>query len=242
MPYRRLPNTDAARIRAMKMAHTIGKELPPFKLAYTGKTFVRLQAFIPSFENIHSLQRQSMANQVSSNKDYQEVVKKAKTYISHFLRVMNMAVQRGDFRTDTPEFFGLTNGHASVPLLSTEKDIIHWGTTIIDGEAKRIRAGMTPVTNPTIAVVRVHFENFMDSWQYQKTLGKRTADYSSQMAEMRKEADKIIVDIWNEVEETFADLPEETKRLKAEGYGLVYVFRKGELEKIGEPGSEMPLL
>ena len=49
MPYRRLPNTDAARIRAMKEALKLGKELPPFKLAYSGGTYVRLQAFLPSF-------------------------------------------------------------------------------------------------------------------------------------------------------------------------------------------------
>ncbi|HUS86932.1 MAG TPA: hypothetical protein VMW76_06820 [Bacteroidales bacterium] len=226
----------------MKMAYTKGKELPPFKLAYTAKTFVKLQAFLPSFENIYQLQRQSMANQASSNKEYQEVVKKAKTYINHFLRVMNMAVQRGDFRQDTPDFFGLINGKVSLPHISTEKEIINWGSRIMEGEAKRIRAGRTPVTNPTIAVVRVHFENFMDAWQYQKTLSKRTADYSCQMAEMRKEADQIIVDIWNEVEETFSDLPEISKRIKAEAYGLVYVFRRGELEKIEAPRSGMPLI
>jgi len=35
MPYRRLPNTDTARIRAMKTALELGKELPPHKLAYS---------------------------------------------------------------------------------------------------------------------------------------------------------------------------------------------------------------
>lgn len=231
MPYRRLPNTDAARIRAMKEALKKGKELPPFKLAYTAGTFVKLQAFLPTFENIHQLQRQSMANQVNSNKDYQEIVKKAKTYVSHFLRVMNLAVQRGDLRKDTFEFFGLINGNSSLPTLTSEKDIIKWGKIIVEGEANRLRAGRTPVTNPTIAVVKVHFEKFMDSWQYQKTLHKRTGDYSNRISVLRKEADQLIVNIWNEVEATFADLPEEEKRFEAEKYGLVYVFRKSEMDK-----------
>lgn len=231
MPYRRLPNTDAARIRAMKEALIKGKELPPFNLAYTSRSYVRLQAFLPSFENIHQLQRQSMNNQVNSNKNYQEVVKKAKTYISHFLRVMNLAIQRGDLRKDTLEFFGFTNGTSSLPTLSSERDVISWGTRIIEGEAKRLRTGRTPVTNPTIAVVKVHFEQFTDAWQYQKTLHKRTSDYSAQIATLRKEADGLIVNIWNEVETTFSNLSEEQKRKEAEVYGLVYVFRKSELEK-----------
>lgn len=175
-----------------------------------------------------------MANQVNSNKAYQEVVKKARVYVNHFLKVMNLAVQRGDLRKDTPEFFGFTNGTSSLPTLSSEKDVIEWGKCIIEGEAKRLRSGRTPVTNPTIAVVKVHFEKFLDAWQFQKTLHKRTSDYSSQIAELRKQADDIIVTIWNEVEETFSPMSEEVKRFEAEKYGLVYVFRKSELEKNGE--------
>lgn len=238
MPYRRLPNTDAARIRAMRVALAKGKELPPFKLAYTAGTFVRLQAFLPSFENIYQLQRQSMSNQVNSNKEYQEVVKKAKTYVSHFLRVMNLAIQRGDLRKDTLEFFGMNNGNSSIPTLSSEKDVISWGKLIIEGEANRLRAGRTAVTNPTIAVVKVHFEKFMDAWMYQKTLHKRTGDYTNQIAVLRKESDALIVNIWNEVEKSFSDLSEEEKRTEAEKYGLVYVFRKSELQKVSE---KMPI-
>jgi len=41
MPYRRLPNTDSARVRALKRAVEISKDIPPFRLAFfnedTGK-------------------------------------------------------------------------------------------------------------------------------------------------------------------------------------------------------------
>ena len=237
MPYRRLPNTDAARIRAMREALTIGKELPPFKLAYTSKSFVELQAYLPNFENIYVMQRQSMSNQVNSNKEYQEIIKKARTYINHFIKVMNLAIQRGDLRPDTPGFYGLTNGNSSIPPLTSEKDIIEWGKKLIEGEARRQRAGRTSLTNPTIAVVKVHYEKFLDAWQFQKTLHKRTADYSSRIAKMRKEADDIIVNVWNEVESTFSNLEEEQKRSEAEKYGLVYVFRKEELENSNSAGD-----
>ena len=54
MPYRRLPNTDTARIRAMKTALEKGKELPPHKLAFSSKTIVNLQKFLPSLNTIFS--------------------------------------------------------------------------------------------------------------------------------------------------------------------------------------------
>jgi hypothetical protein len=41
--------------------------------------------------------------------------------------------------------------------------------------------------------------------------------------------DGVIQQVWNEVEDAFNDLPEEMKREKATEYGLVYVFRKNEL-------------
>jgi hypothetical protein len=44
--------------------------------------------------------------------------------------------------------------------------------------------------------------------------------------------DGIIQQIWNEVEDTFDDLPEEMRREKASEYGLVYVFRKSELNNV----------
>ncbi|HDZ40669.1 MAG TPA: hypothetical protein ENH59_03180 [Bacteroidetes bacterium] len=232
MPYRRLPNTDAARIRAMDQALIKGKELPPFKLAYTAENYVKLQALLPSFIHNYQLQRQAYNKQVESNKEYQESLKKAKTYINHFLRVMIMAVQRKDLRDDTPKFFGFVSGHSSLPTLSSEKDVIYWGKKIIEGEAARMREGRTPVTNPTMAVVKVHFENFLDAHHFQKTLQKRTGECSDKISELREQADELIIDIWNEVENTFADLPDEEKRTEAEEYGLVYVFRKSELEKI----------
>ncbi|MDT8402123.1 MAG: hypothetical protein RQ743_10540 [Bacteroidales bacterium] len=232
MPYRRLPNTDAARIRAMDQALSKGKELPPFNLAYTPENYVKLQALLPSFIHNYQLQRQAYDKQVESNKDYQESLKKAKTYINHFFRVMVMAVQRKDFRQDTPEFFGFVNGHSALPTLATEKDVIFWGRKIIEGETARMREGRTPVTNPTMAVVKVHFENFLDAYHFQKTLQKRTGECSDKISELREQVDDLIVNLWNEVENSFSDLPDEEKRSEAEKYGLVYVFRKSELEKI----------
>ena len=89
MPYRRLPNTDTARIRAIKNAIDKGKELPPHKLAFTSKTLVRLQRILPMFENNIIVYRQSLLSQSKKSKDYNEISKKARIYLTHFIKVMN---------------------------------------------------------------------------------------------------------------------------------------------------------
>jgi hypothetical protein len=231
MPYRRLPNTDAARIRSMKIALEKGKELPPHKMAYSAKMVVHLQKFLPLFEHSIQLQKQAVATQIKKSKDYGEVAKKARVYLTHFIRVMNMAVYRGDLPAETRAYYGLATNESTIPPLSTENELISWGRRIIEGEEFRIRRGASPITNPTIAVVKVRFEKFLEANNYHKTLAKKTLDYSERTGDMRKEADEIILQIWNEVEAAHSSLPEDMRKKESEEYGLVYFYRKNELVK-----------
>jgi hypothetical protein len=228
MPYRRLPNTDAARIRAMKTALDRGKELPPNKMAYSAKLLVKLQKFLPLFEHSILLQRQAIASQNKKSKDYNEVAKKARIYLTHFVRVMNMAIFRGDLPAETRAYYGLATNESTVPSLNSENELISWGRRIIEGEEFRLRKGGSPITNPTIAVVKVRFENFIEANNFSKILAKKTLDYSERLGDMRREADRIILNIWNEVEANCNSLPEEVRKKECEEYGLVYFYRKNE--------------
>ena len=231
MPYRRLPNTDTARIRAMKTALEKGKELHPNQLAFSSKTIVRLEKFLPLFDHNFKLYRQTLASQNKKGKDYNETLKKARIYLTHFIRVMNMAIFRGDLPVETRAFYGLATDESTVPSFSTENELMSWGRRIIEGEEFRIKKGGSPITNPTIAVVKVRFENFIEAWNYHNKLAKRTIDYTEKNYALRKEADEIILQLWNEIEKTNIALPEDVRKSACEEYGLVYFYRKGELDK-----------
>ena len=233
MPYRRLPNTDAARIRAMKTALEKGSELPPYKMAFSTKTFIRLQKFLPLFEHTIQLQRQAVASQNKKNKDYVEIVKKARVYMTHFLRVMNMAIFRGDLPAETRAYYGLATNESTVPSLNTENELISWSRRIIEGEEFRIRKGGSPITNPTIAVVKVRFGNFLEAYNFHLTLAKQTFDYTERTNDMRREADEIILQLWNEVEASQSSLSDDMRKKACEEYGLIYFYRKNELDKTG---------
>jgi hypothetical protein len=229
MPYRRLPNTDTARLRAMRIALEKGKDVPPHKLAFSSKTLVRLQKNLPQFEHNIKLYRQSLASQNKKNKDYNDVLKKAKIYLTHFIRVMNMAVMRGDLPLETRVYYGLEINESTVPSLNTENELLSWGRRIIDGEEFRIRKGGNPINNPTIAVVKVRFEKYIESLNFHGSLVKKTNDYSDKNNLLRKEADEIILQLWNEIEATNSSLPEEIRKNLNEEYGIVYFYRKSEL-------------
>jgi hypothetical protein len=226
MPYRRLPNTDTARIKAMRIALEKGREVPPHKLAFSSKTLVRLQKNLTQFEINIKMYRQSMSSQ---NRDYNDILKKARIYLTHFIRVMNMAVMRGDLPLETRVYYGLEINESTVPSLNTENELLSWGRRIIDGEEFRIRKCGNPINNPTIAVVKVRFEKYLEALNHHSTLVKKTYDYSDKNNFLRKEADEIILQLWNEIETTHSGLPEDIRKNMNEEYGIIYFYRKSEI-------------
>jgi hypothetical protein len=229
MPYRRLPNTDAARLKSLKSALEKGRTVPPFKLAFSTNTFRRIYAVLPQYENAISEQKNIQNIVAERNKEYQKRLKKTRLYISHFIQVVNMAIVRGDMAPDTRNYFGLEEDEKKLPSLNTDEDVINWGKQLIHGEQQRRNKGLNPVTNPTIAVVKVHFDKFMEFHNYQEGLRIRSQLAQDDLYVRRTAADAIIQQVWNEVEQTYSDLPEEMRREKAGEYGLVYVFRKNEI-------------
>ncbi len=232
MPYRRLPNTDSARLKSLKSAHEKGMDIPPFRLAFSPSSYRKIQSVLPVFESAIQEHKNSLNIQAEKNKEYQKRLRKARLYISHFIQVVNMAITRGDMVPETVKYFGLEEYDRKVPSLNTEEEIISCGNQLIEGEHKRLMKGLNPITNPTIALVKVHFDKFLEYYNYQQSLKKRSQNAQDQLNEKRSMVDGLIQQVWNEVEDTFDDLPEEMKREKASEYGLVYVFRKSELNNV----------
>ena len=86
---------------------------------------------------------------------------------------------------------------------------------------------------PSIALVKVNYENFKENYTRQKQFQNNSARESGNVAQYRDEADALVLEIWNEVEQYFEGVKdEEQRRYMCEEYGLVYVFRRGEKEKI----------
>ena len=233
MPYRRLPNTDQARLRALQTAVTMGQKKETEDLAFSAKSLNHLRSFYTSFETTIKHHKLARTQQEKSSSAYLETERKSRLYLSHFIQVLNFAIQRGDMKPNVREFYGFSEKKS--PSLILDSEVLEWGKKIIEGEHKRISNGGNPLYNPSIALVKVKFDQFVDMYHFQKTLQNNTARWTSRVAELRKEADEIILDIWNEVEETYSALPDDDKREKATVYGLIYVYRPMERLNTGSP-------
>lgn len=232
MPYRRLPNTDQARIRALKAVVAKAEIYNVYDLAVSLKTLTDARNFLMKFEAAQAYYAECFERQAKAGRKHQANVKTARLYISHFIQVLNLAVIRSEVRISHKEFYGLDTKNNNVPDLSTEMALAEWGRKIVDGEKRRISQGGIPIYNPTIAKVRVHYDIFMESFEKQKNLQALTARSLETLAAMRAEADALILDIWNQVEERFSEIMPNEKRLNlCRDYGLIYYYRNGEKQK-----------
>lgn len=230
MPYRRLPNTDQARVRALKAAVEMGKEYNAYDLVISLKTLTEARNFLLRFEGAQAYYKECYENQSKSSRKHQSNVKMARLYVSHFIQVLNMAVLRSEIKKIHKELYELPIDNYNVPDLTSEAAIVEWGNKIIIGEQKRMaQGGGAPIYNPTIAKVKVHYDIFMDGYMRQKNLQSITNRSLEELASMRDTADQIILDLWNQVEKRFEDVsPNETRLDKCREYGLVYYYRSNE--------------
>ena len=232
MPYRRLPNTDQARIRALKTVVAKGDMDNVYDLAVSLKALTVARNFLTKFEAAQAYYAECFERQARAGRKHQANVKTARLYVSHFIQVLNLAVIRSEVRVAHKEYYGLEANIHHVPDLSTEAALAEWGRKIVDGENKRISQGGIPIYNPTIAKVRALYDIFMDSYEKQKNLQALTARSLEVLASMRAEADGLILDIWNQVEKKFEHVTPNERRLDlCRDYGVVYYYRSGEKQK-----------
>ena len=162
MPYRRLPNTDASRLKAIKKALDMKMKTSSSDLAFSFLTVQKLQTLLPKFETSLLRRKESNTNHINLNKEFQQLKSKARLYLSHYIQVMNFMILRGELPKTDRNFFGIESFDKSLPPLISNNDLIKIGKIITEGDIKRQQSGGKIITNPTAAVVRVHFENFED--------------------------------------------------------------------------------
>jgi len=230
MPYRRLPNTEQARLRALSIAKQQADRQNFGEQVIANKTIHEAKTYLSIFEKQLVQYQQTLDSQVSANKRYQQIVHNARLYISHFIQVFNLSVIRGDIKKEHKLFYHLDPNIHTVPDLSTEAALIQWGKYIIDGENERIRNGGLPIYNPAIAKVKVHYEVFKEYKSTQKLYQNTTNRNWEELVSLREKGDAIILDMWNQAEAYYKEERPYSRLLKCKAYGLVYYYRKGEAE------------
>ncbi|MFA7492808.1 MAG: hypothetical protein WCZ43_04750 [Proteiniphilum sp.] len=229
MPYRRLPNTDSARIRALRSAVDKAADTDFQQLSFSTGALDEAKSVLAHFEHLTVRYQQLYETQVKAGKSFAGKIKNARVYISHFIQVLYMCVIRSEIKEGHLALYGLEKANMVVPDLTSNEQLLEWGQKIIDGEHVRTSQGGVPIYNPSIAKVKVMFTLFKEGYQTQKLHQKATSRVLQEVTAYRERVDKIILEIWEEVEKHSSNLPPERRLDHNRSYGIIYYYRKGEV-------------
>ena len=233
MPYRRLPKTDQARIRALKAAVDSSVRGGIFTNVLTHNTYHRAKELLERFSREVAVYKRCVTEQSSKkgNENYDAALKKARMYVSHFIQVLSMCIMRGEVARSKRPYYGLPENEDTVPNLFSEASVLEWGQKIIAGEQLRQGEGGIPIYNPTMGRVSVVFEIFKEMYDRQHMLQTRTAEALANISNMRYDVDELIFEVWGEVEKSFASLSGEARIKKCAEYGVIYYYRPDRAKK-----------
>lgn len=227
MPYRRLPKTDQARIRALRAAVESSVENGIYTNVLTYNTYHRAKSFLERFEREVGVYKRCVQEQASKkgNLKYEDALKKARMYVSHFIQVLSMSIMRGEIARSKRSYYGLPENEDTIPNLFSESSVLEWGMKVMEGERRRQSEGGVPIYNPTMGRVSVVFELFKEMYDKQHQLQDRTNEALRNISDMRFEGDEIIFEAWGEIERSFAALQGSARLEKCASYGVIYYER-----------------
>lgn len=241
MPYRRLPTTDKARIRALEAALKKTTKKNSGKLIISNPSIEELHIIKSNFENALIQYELDIKIQSEKNQNYKQALENARMYISHFIQVLYLTSERGEINGGL-KYYDLNTFNGKVPPLNTEEEIQFWGNKVVESEQKRIQNRGSAIYNPSIAMVKIKVEEFTDAAVFQNTLKRNTSRSFDKMRTIRKTTNEFISRLWTEIEENIILEDEKQKRQLTQEYGLVYVFRRNEKKKLTSKELQHDLL
>lgn len=228
MPYRRLPKTDSARLKALK---TLLENNDIYTVKNRFIDWQLLNQAQPLYEKLLTACEQYKVNLQAQVRHAGKILKLQRTatqYVSHFLQVLFMCVERGEIKKQQLALYGLEPNSTSLPNLKSAEGLLNWGTNTIQGEKERIRKGGRPIYNPTIGMVSTHIDIFKENYGIQQTLINRTQKSINDIQQVRPIVDMVILNIWNQIEKHFENEPPESRYPTCRKLGVVYYYRRHE--------------
>ena len=228
MPYRRLPNTDNARLKALETLlnnneiYTVRNRFIEWNTINEAK---RVYNKMLTANEQYKIVKQTRIRQ---SKRTTQPHKKALMYVSHFLQVMLLSVERGEIRKTQLPLYQLDTETKSLPKINTVSSLLMWGENIIAGEKERIKKGGRPILNPTIGMVATHFDIFKETLNAFSQIKEQEKKVANEMKQLRIDADKVILDLWNQIEKHFQNLEKSEYIETCRGFGVIYYYRKDE--------------
>lgn len=229
MPAKKLPKTDEGRINALQKIIDQDELIGSEEAILSVSEFHECRNLLLAFEGANFCFKQAKEDEQRADNSYVDLFKTAQLYISHFIQVLNLAIIRKEIKVENLAFYGLENSNEfSIPDLSSEDAVLEWGKRIIEGEANRTANGGTPIYNPAISKVKVHYDLFNEALYGLKIYRQNTIRTQEQLTEARDQIDRIIWNTWTKLEFKYWGLPIDERKKMFNAYGILFHHQAGE--------------
>ena len=246
MPYRHLPASDPTRTQALQGALKKWNSTSGAARLISATTGAALETLQPKWEKEVAERADAFGQQSASTLALKAAADRLRLLVSHFIQVYQMGIARGDFAAAGRAVYELSVNEETVPNLDAEAALLLWADRIVKGDPRRVtQFSEAPMAMPAASAVAAALAAYNAKLTAQTEAKDDLEAEQADVIALRSEADKLIRDVWDEVEFALRQLEAPTLRRRAREWGVVYTPRPGEPEEgSGEtppPATPVPL-
>ena len=241
MPTRSLPRTHDTRHAALQRALLKFNATAPANRLFTPAQFITLNEIWSPWRSARSIHTTALSAQIEATATSTAAWTRLARFISHFLQVLNMAIERGTLPPSDRAHFGLPTGSSALPPLNSTADVLLWADRIEVGENARINQGGLPLAWPTLAEVLTERNAFTAAETTQTTAKDAYDQATRNLAALAPSVDTFILDIWDTIEFNLRHEPDAPSlRRRAREWGVTYLHDDG-TEETDPPAPAPPV-
>jgi hypothetical protein len=236
MPFRQLPASDPTRSKALTAAFKKSSSAAPAQRLISATTAASLATFSNQWQKEITERADALGTQTISTAALDAAGIKLRRAASHFIQVFQLGVARGVFSPPGRASYQLSVNEETIPDLTTEADLLLWAGRIVQGDPRRVDAlSELAMAMPSAAEVASALADYETQLALQTAAKDAFDDEQTDVVNLRPEADKLIKDIWDEVEFALRQLEPPALRRRAREWGIFYALRPGEPEETPAP-------
>ncbi len=219
---RKLPDSTPTRRAALKTAKAKRTSSPIATDVLRATTITALDTKQPVFETKCAAIDVAIVNATTANALKDKTKADLHLHSSHFIMVFNLMVRRGKAQPQDRGYYGLDISSEALPPMDTEAELKQVAENIVTGEANRVAAGGTAMSNPTAAEVGTLLTAWYPLLDAASEKGDLLDAAREQISDHTDEIDQLILRLWDEVESYYNNETIESKRANSREWGVTY--------------------
>lgn len=220
---RQLPNSNPTRRAALKSAKQKKAGSPIATDVLRATTITYLDAQQPDYETKCVAVDNATTVSAIANAEKDVAQEDTRLYASHFIIVFNLMIRRGLIAKEERARYNLPIEGDALPYMDSEEAVQQVAENIAAGEAARVAAGGTAMSNPSAADVAGKLTTYLTKLTAASEKKDLLDTAQEDLDALNPGADNLILRIWDEVESYFNYETAESKRANAREWGVVYI-------------------